>query len=175
MLSMYEIEYQHKALSLNPSSAARTCLRRVFYWDKIMSNYSVSVIFDACKSVNVEADSPGDAIDKAYDEAGYASLCHQCAGEIEVGDAVRAIVFDGDGEQVGDDSWQEEKISKLTQQRDELLAALKDISKAYLRLLESGKDRIESLGGDCDSVDYMAAHDDSLISALSAIAKANGV
>lgn len=55
---------------------------------------------------------------------------------------------------------------------DELLKALKDLSRAYVRLLESARDRITSLGGDCDPVDVMERGDPYLINAKSAIAKA---
>ena len=119
-----------------------------------MSNYSVSVIFDACKSVNVEADSPEEAIDIAYDEAGYASLCHQCSSEIDVGDAVRAIAYDESGKKVIDDGLQEAKLSKLTQQRDELLALLECTVKAW----EVGDNIV-----------------DGMIKAKAAIAKAKGI
>lgn len=60
---------------------------------------------------------------------------------------------------------------ELVDDKTELLAALKDLSKAYVRLLESGKDRIESLGGDCDDVCYMAAHDSDLVKACSVIGR----
>ena len=119
-----------------------------------MSNYSVSVIFDACKSVNVEADSPEEAIDLAYGEAGYTSLCYQCSGEIDVGDAARAIVYDDSGAKVADNGWQDEKISKLTQQLDELLASLEATVKAW----EVGNDIV---GG--------------MIKAKAVIAKAKGI
>lgn len=91
-----------------------------------MSKYSVSVFFDACKFVNVEAESPEQAADMAYDEAGYVGLCHQCSGEVEIGDAVRAIVYDESGEEVADDGYQAVEVVKITQQRDELLEAKED-------------------------------------------------
>ena len=94
-----------------------------------MSKYSVSVIFDACKCVDVEAESPEQAADMAYDEAGYVGLCHQCSGEVEMGDAVRAIVYDESGDEVADDGYQAMELAKITQQCDELLAALDEISK----------------------------------------------
>jgi hypothetical protein len=55
---------------------------------------------------------------------------------------------------------------------DDLLKALKDLSHAYVRLLESARDRIVSLGGDCDSVAVMERGDPYLIRAKAAIAKA---
>ena len=139
-----------------------------------MSKYSVSVIFDACKCVDVEAESPEQAANIAYDEAGYVGLCHQCSGEVEMGDAVRAIVYDESGDEVADDGYQAMELAKITQQCDELLAALKEMQTAYVRLLECGKDRIESLGGQCDSLDFMVSHDGSLSMVEKVIAKANG-
>jgi len=85
-----------------------------------MGKYSVSVIFDACKSVVVEAESAEIAADLAYDEAGYASLCHQCSGEIEVADAIRAIVYDENGDEVFDDGHEHGVIAKLELEIQEL-------------------------------------------------------
>lgn len=51
----------------------------------------------------------------------------------------------------------------------ELLQALKDLSHAYVRLLESARDRITSLGSDCDPVDVMERGDPYLRKAKDAI------
>lgn len=48
--------------------------------------------------------------------------------------------------------------------------ALRDLYKAYMRLLEAGMDRITSLGGDCDPVDVMEAGDPALIAARRTLA-----
>lgn len=53
-----------------------------------------------------------------------------------------------------------------------LLKALKDLSRAYVRLLESGRDRIMALGGDCDPVDVMERGDPYLMQAKEAITRA---
>ena len=60
--------------------------------------YEVTVLYDAAKSVTVEAESPDEAEDLAYDEAGsHVTLCHQCADEVEVGDSLGVFVYcDGD-------------------------------------------------------------------------------
>lgn len=63
---------------------------------------------------------------------------------------------------------------ELVQMNQDLLAELKAMAKAYVNLLEAGKDRIESLGGDCDEVTYMAAHDVDLVHACSVIGKYDG-
>ena len=63
---------------------------------------------------------------------------------------------------------------ELVQMNQELLAELKSMAKAYVNLLEAGKDRIESLGGDCDEVTYMAAHDVDLVHACGVIGKYDG-
>lgn len=61
--------------------------------------YSVTVIFDASVSVEVEAESADQAIELAMEhERMCPGLCHQCADEIELGDAMRAIVYDDKGE-----------------------------------------------------------------------------
>lgn len=63
---------------------------------------------------------------------------------------------------------------ELVEMNKELLSELKAMAKAYVNLMESGKDRIESLGGDCDEVAYMAAHDANLVHACSVIGKYDG-
>ena len=63
---------------------------------------------------------------------------------------------------------------ELVQMSNELLSELEAISKAYVNLLGVGKDRIEALGGQCDEVLYMAAHDSALVRACSIIGKYSG-
>jgi hypothetical protein len=48
--------------------------------------------------------------------------------------------------------------------------ALKDLMSAYVRLLESGRDRIVTLGGTCDLVEVMEAGDPDLRAARAALA-----
>lgn len=50
------------------------------------------------------------------------------------------------------------------------LEALKDLYRGYVNTLNNGRDRILSLGGQCDPVDKMEASDPWLISARAAIA-----
>jgi hypothetical protein len=57
-------------------------------------------------------------------------------------------------------------------QRDALLAELKNLIRAYVSLLETGRDRIVSAGGNCDPVDVMEAGDPNLIAARAAIDRA---
>ena len=54
----------------------------------------------------------------------------------------------------------------------DLLAELKSLYRAYVRLLEAGHDRILSLGGDCDAVDRMEQDDPHLRAAKAVIEKA---
>lgn len=53
----------------------------------------------------------------------------------------------------------------------DILAALKDLYLAYVQMLEAGRDRIISLGGDCDPVDVMEDGDRALSRARAAIAQ----
>lgn len=62
-----------------------------------------------------------------------------------------------------------ERELALRAQRDSLRIELKALYLAYVRLLESGRDRITSLGGDCDPVDVMEAQDPALQAARAAI------
>lgn len=66
------------------------------------------------------------------------------------------------------------KANEAAKVAPDLLAELKRLARAYVALLETGRDRIVSLGGSCDPVDVMEAGDPSLISARAAIAKATG-
>lgn len=63
---------------------------------------------------------------------------------------------------------------ELVEMNKELMSELKAMANAYVNLMESGKDRIERLGGDCDEVAYMAAHDANLVHACSVIGKYDG-
>src|SRR5574343_529397 len=47
----------------------------------------------------------------------------------------------------------------LEKQRDELLAALGKMNLAYVRLMESGRDRIRDLGGECVGIEAMEQAD----------------
>lgn len=67
-----------------------------------------------------------------------------------------------------------EQRALLITEAPNLLDELKQMVRAYVRLLESGRDRIRDLGGDCDSVDAMDKNDPNLIAARAAIAKATG-
>lgn len=64
------------------------------------------------------------------------------------------------------------KAERLEMAAPDLLAELKSLTRAYVRLLEIGRDRIVSLGGTCDPVDRMEEGDPDLRSAKAAIAKA---
>lgn len=56
----------------------------------------------------------------------------------------------------------------------DLLEELKKMCRAYVNLLEGGRDRIVQLGGDCDPVDVMESASPNLREARAAIAKATG-
>ena len=48
---------------------------------------------------------------------------------------------------------------KLERERDELREALRRLYRGYVVTLENGRDRIITLGGDCDPVDRMERED----------------
>lgn len=54
-----------------------------------MRKWNVSIVFAASKYVmGIEAETKEEAIEKAIDQDGYASLCHQCSEEIELGEII---------------------------------------------------------------------------------------
>lgn len=62
----------------------------------------------------------------------------------------------------------------IAKQRDELLAALEKMNRAYINLMENGRDRIVMLGGDCDPVDVMERSDPCLLESRALIASVKG-
>lgn len=56
----------------------------------------------------------------------------------------------------------------------DLLPELKQLYRAYVRLLEGGRDRIIELGGSCDPVDVMEAGDPTLRYIRTVIARVEG-
>lgn len=61
-------------------------------------------------------------------------------------------------------------LREMKKQRDELLAALEKMNRAYVGLMENGRDRIIMLGGDCDQVDVMERNDPNLCEIRATIA-----
>lgn len=101
-----------------------------------MPSYTVIHAYDACKYAAIEADSPEQAVEKAEDEIDPPGLCHQCTGDIEIGDQMWTRVDDDDST-VYDDSHE----AKVCAERD-------DLAKQVLRL-ESYLEYILSAVGDC--------------------------
>lgn len=66
------------------------------------------------------------------------------------------------------------RIAELEKQRDELLAELEKMNRAYVNLMENGRDRIIMLGGDCDPVDVMERSDPNLKESRAVIASVKG-
>ena len=62
-----------------------------------MTKYYVTIAYSASKSVGVEANSPQEAANKAYEmDDVYVSFCHQCSHKIDIGDPYRAYVYNED-------------------------------------------------------------------------------
>ena len=57
---------------------------------------------------------------------------------------------------------------------ERLQQSLRDLMRGYIYTLEGGRDRIVSLGGQCDPVDVMEAADPYLRSARAALAQEQG-
>ena len=102
-----------------------------------MSKYSVSLIFSADSGVDIEADSPEEAAELAYNSnEASPSLCHQCARDVNLGDCIRTIVYDENGAEVFDDGWEIKKINRLEQRLSEADKVINMAKSA----LESGSD-----------------------------------
>lgn len=64
--------------------------------------------------------------------------------------------------------------ARLIAAAPELLEGMKDLYRAYVSLLEAGRDQIATYGDQCDSVEVMERGDPWLKKARNAIAKAEG-
>ena len=100
---------------------------------KTQQSYSVTLIYDASRSVDVNAASADEAEAKANDLIGRPSICHQCSDEIDLGDAIGAMVYLGDKEvldstpsglNASEAKTLRADLAKLQAQHDELLKAL---------------------------------------------------
>ena len=60
-----------------------------------MADYSVLVLYDASRLLEVSADSPGEASSIAQDDAGQMRLCFHCARDVDAGGPIGAHVYSG--------------------------------------------------------------------------------
>lgn len=96
-----------------------------------MAKYNVSLVFSADWGVEVEANSPYEAMEKAYNSPEASpSLCHQCANEVNLGDCIRAIVHDEDWNEVMDDGHEANRIVSLENRIAELEQEVQTLSDA---------------------------------------------
>jgi hypothetical protein len=76
----------------------------------VSNKYTVHFTTVASTTVQVEADDPDEAIDRAYNEV-YVSLCHQCAHEMDLGGEWEAeAVTDESGKTL----WEEKPYTRAT-------------------------------------------------------------
>lgn len=132
---------------------------------KEVKRYEVTILLDASSSYTVEADSveaAEHAAWEAHDEAGP-SLCHQCSGPMDLGDAYGMLIY-CEGKEVADTTHDAREIADLRAERDALFAerdvlveALGSMTCAYRMAIQAGHARITALGGDCDDVERMLA------------------
>ena len=79
-----------------------------------MAKYDVTILIDACNGVTVDAESPDDAADLAYDSDGASpGICHYCSRVVELGDCLGVIVYDESGEEVLNDTVSDGIIKRL--------------------------------------------------------------
>lgn len=87
------------------------------------NKYDVSLLYVGTVNMEVEADSPQEALEIAYysDEA-YVALCHHCDGEITLNDDPKGMVYLGDECQL-DDTYSghlRREIDKLNKELQEM-------------------------------------------------------
>jgi|GEM_PF-4062573 len=90
---------------------------------KEVKRYEVTILLDASSSYTVEADSveaAEHAAWEAHDEAGP-SLCHQCSGPMDLGDAYGMLIY-CEGKEVANTTHDALEIADLRAERDALLA-----------------------------------------------------
>lgn len=63
------------------------------------------------------------------------------------------------------------ELRRLSASEAALLDGLCNLRRAYVRLMENGRDRIRMLGGECDPVDQMEELDPNMIEASDLIAR----
>jgi hypothetical protein len=118
---------------------------------KEVKRYEVTVLLDASSSYTVEADSveaAEHAAWEAHDEASP-SLCHQCSGSMDLGDAYGMLIY-CDGNEVTDTTHDAREIADLRAERDALLAerdrmstALDEIGGLCRALRQGGPDPMD--------------------------------
>ncbi|MFZ2306799.1 MAG: hypothetical protein WAW73_20185 [Rhodoferax sp.] len=82
--------------------------------------------------------------------------------------------FPGQDERFANEVEERKANATLIAAAPELLDQLKAMNRAYVNLLETGRDRILQCGGTCDPVEVMEANDHYLRDSKAAIAKATG-
>lgn len=93
-----------------------------------MSRYECTLLYDASNGVNVEAESVEEAIERAYKKAPHVGLCHECSGELDVGDLIGMIVYH-DGKEVADTSYGAVQLQAMTAERDALRAEVERLQR----------------------------------------------
>lgn len=88
--------------------------------------YNCSVIYDAAQYLQIEADTPEDASEKAMGECS-ASICHQCADSLELGDALGVMVSSDEGEGRLDTTWSAEEIARLKAEVERFRAIVDEV------------------------------------------------
>lgn len=108
--------------------------------------YEVTRVFDASNGQTIDAETPEGAAEIAMnDDAARPHLCNQCADDVELGDHIRTIVYDQDGNEVYDDGFEALEIKQLraelcrvTGERDELLVGAQAFCAAINHALSLG-------------------------------------
>jgi len=89
-----------------------------------MTAYRVTIIHDACTTHDVEAEGEQSAIEAALDVASV-RLCHQCSGNLELGDPIRAAMVENlESGESNDDANPDFEVARLRARVAELEALL---------------------------------------------------
>lgn len=90
-----------------------------------MPDYNVCIQLDCNVQVQVKANSPEEAASFAYNKVPSVGLCHACSEKVNVGESIRATVFNKEGDEIFDDDYFSKRNNELTKENSVMVALLK--------------------------------------------------
>jgi hypothetical protein len=124
-----------------------------------MSKYYCTVLIDASVNMEVEADTPEDAAEKAEcSDQGQPSLCHHCSSDVDMGESygVRVCTQDGMTELL-DTTYTAKEVEKLKARLAAVEQELADLKAAYQQEHQARINCMESRKEICDAYESLKA------------------